>query len=300
MDKDYLAGSLSLLLAAFLYSSMFIFLRIIGFNLPFFFQNMARSIFALLGTGFLVLVLKKWTKIRKKDAGWLFLRTLLGMVSFICFYFAVNNISVGTFYFCFYAGFLLGGFLIGFLMFKEKLTKVKLIALLLSFLGLGLIYSFDVKSSRLFILVSLLSGVTSTVWSIFGKKVSDYYSAFQLSFIDILISLIVYFLFSLGFKESWVSLSLTPAWLANAGLGFVMIACGVLIVYAFHRIEAQIGSLIMLSEIIFAILWGALFYKEVVSLAAWIGGILITSALVFLEASKLWKNRFPKKLAAQI
>ncbi len=290
MDKNFLKGSLSIISASVLYSSMFIFLRIIGFELPFFFQCLMRNVLALVLTGILLFFFKGWHKVKSKDLFWFISRTLLGIISFTCFYIAVNNIEVGTFYFSFYAGFLVGGFLIGKLLFKEKMTGVKTISLVMSFLGLGLIYSFNLEVNRFFILLSLFSGISSTAWSIFCKKLSGTYSALQLSFIDLAITLLAYLVLTVVLKEAWLVPTLSAPWIATFSLGVIMVFTGLLIVYGFHYLEAQIGSLLMLVEIVFAIFLGFILYQEQVPLITWIGGLLIISALVILEASKLIKK----------
>jgi len=51
-------------------------------------------------------------------------------------------------------------------------------------------------------------------------------------------------------------------------------------VYGFKRVEAQIGSLILLFDIVIGIILGYLIFKESISFMAMIGGSLILVAII--------------------
>lgn len=51
-------------------------------------------------------------------------------------------------------------------------------------------------------------------------------------------------------------------------------------VYGFKRVEAQIGSLILLFDIIFGIILGYIIFKESISFTALIGGSMILAAII--------------------
>ena len=57
-------------------------------------------------------------------------------------------------------------------------------------------------------------------------------------------------------------------------------------IWGFKHIDAQIGSLIMLSEILFGILIGYLFFKETITIFTLLGGIFIITAIVLPQIAQ--------------
>lgn len=85
---------------------------------------------------------------------------------------------------------------------------------------------------------------------------------------------------SILLKETWSYPSLSMEWIANLLFAFMFLSTGQLMVYGFHRLEAQTGSLIMLLEILLGIILGFLFFKEILTLNTFLGGLLIVFAIV--------------------
>ena len=65
--------------------------------------------------------------------------------------------------------------------------------------------------------------------------------------------------------------------------GVMFLVTGQLMVYGFSNLEAYTGSLIMLSEILFGLIIGFLFYSEIPSTLTLTGGIIIILAMVLPE-----------------
>lgn len=65
--------------------------------------------------------------------------------------------------------------------------------------------------------------------------------------------------------------------------GVMFLVTGQLMVYGFSNFEAYTGSLIMMSEILFGLIIGFIFYSEVLSPLTLTGGVLIISAMVLPE-----------------
>jgi len=229
----------------------------------------------------LVAYFKKRKKIRKKDWCWLIFRSLGGLVAFIAYYMAVNVLELGTTYFLFYASATISGFVIGKMMFTEKLNEPKIASLILSLIGIVLVYraSFD-QSKLLYLSLAIVSGLGWTFWLAFAKKISGNYSALYLNFIDSFLSFAVYLIISVFLKESWVMPNFSKVWIANYVMALLMIITSQLVIYGFRRLEAQIGSLVMLNEILFGLLIGALLYKETIPLTSLLGGFLIVISSV--------------------
>jgi len=76
-------------------------------------------------------------------------------------------------------------------------------------------------------------------------------------------------------KEAWYTQFFTISWLANALYAVASILTTMLVIFGFKRVEAQLGSLLLLAELPFVVLFGWLFYQEIPSYYSVIGGILI-------------------------
>lgn len=178
-------------------------------------------------------------------------------------------------------------------MFSEKLTTLKIISLTLSLLGLYLIYSFSVaQNDLLFGIISFIAGLATAVWNILPKKISSKYGPFQLTFIDNVFGGVLGLLISLFLFEKWIIPTLSPEWGFNALLGSQYVLTGFLVIIGFRKLDAQIGSLIMLSEVLFAIILGFLIFSEVISLPTAIGGLLIIVAISLPELKEILRKKF--------
>jgi len=291
--KNQRIGVGSLLLATFLYGFFAILTRTIGFNLPIFFQNWTRSLIELILVSPLLLLFKKWTKVKVKDFKWMLIRSVGGLFGFYGSYIAFLFIPIGTTYFVFYAGSTIGGYLIGKLLFKEKLNRIKIISLFLAFLGLIFIYLINFEGGKsLYIFLALISGLGTAIWNTFSKKISRRYSALQLNFIDVFLVFIITFLFSLFVKEHWILPNLSSVWMANGLFALMFFSTGLLIIYGFKYVEAQIGSLIMLAEVVFGVFLGLIFYKEIISFTTLLGGIAIITAIILPEVYRKKTKNF--------
>lgn len=268
-------GVLAILLAAFMYAGFNPLVRMVGFELPFYFQNTVRNLLSVFLLTWLMLRNKGWKRMRNKDLFWVFSRGVLGSGAWACYYYSVNNLYIGTAYFTYYAMATVTGFLVGKMLFGEKFNTTKVISLVLAIIGLSLVFSVRLETPNIYLYISLLSGVLGAIWTTFSKKLADKYSAWQLIWIDGVISAIVFGGISLIVKEIWVWPGWSPAWIANYGLGFLMIITGALIIYGFNKIEVQLGSLLMLTEIVFGLGWGWFIYQEKLGVMSLIGGVLI-------------------------
>ena len=279
--KNTYIGFGSLLMTGFLYGLFAILVRTVGFEFPIFFQMWTRNIIGTLILLAFIVFGHDWIKVRKQDYIWLVLRTIAGIFAYITSYIAFFYIQIGTAYFAYYCGSVFGGYLIGKFLFKEKITLIKIIALILSIIGLFFIYSFNLETNKsIYILIALSSGLVASVWDIFSKKISHIYSATQLNFIDFGLFFVFTFIISITLKETWVMPELSTPWVVNAIFGVIYVICGQLIIYGFKYLDAQIGSLVMLMDAVFGIILGYLIYRETLSLMTLLGGILIFTATI--------------------
>ncbi len=284
-------GIVGLVTATFIYGFFGILTRTVGFELPIFFASWTRGILAL---GILAIPLfgwHLWKSIKRSDLSWFILRSIGGIFGFFGSYFSFYYIPIGTAYFIFYGGSTIGGYAFGKLLFHERLTRIKILSLVLALAGLCIIYAKNVGGGNPFyMMAAFVGGLGTATWNVFSKKISGTYTDVQLNFMDFLLSFVTMFIFSLVFREYWVTPTLNAVWVANLLFVFMFLLTGQLMVYGFKRLDAQIGSLVMLTEVLFGVILGYFFYNEIPSIYSFIGGLLILFAIILPEIR--WKRLF--------
>ncbi len=287
-----LQGIIALTSAAFIYGLFPIFTRLAGADLPFYFQNAVRLFIAFFIFLIATILLRNWKKVRKQDAKWFVLRSSVVFLSFCAFTYTLQFLPIGTMLFTFYAGSTISGYLIGKFFFGEKLTFKKYLSLGLAVVGLFLIYSINFEPDKfVYLLLAFGSGLFTAMWNIFSKKLSDHYPSSQLNLIDNVIAMSLGIVVSLVLRETWVLPEASTLWLVNLLFGLGIVATDILIVYGFNRLEGQIGSIIMLSEVLFAIAFGYVFFQESVTIMTVIGGSVILLAIILPELSILRRKK---------
>lgn len=166
-----LKGSLFIVLAAASYGLYGIYSRFLGPSFGEFSQSWTRNTIILILLGVFLFVRKTWKKIERKDWKWMILWPLSDVVSIVLLYITFNNLSIGTSYFLLYATMIIGGFIFGRLLYKEQLNNTKITSIILSLLGLSLIFSVEFSMEKVqFIIFGLLSGISTALWNTLSKK----------------------------------------------------------------------------------------------------------------------------------
>jgi drug/metabolite transporter (DMT)-like permease len=294
ITKNHIDGMTSLIGATFLYATVGFLSKFIGYSLPLFYQSWTKYLLAAL---LVVGSYKSWKPINKPAWRWIVLRMLAGSTSFILFFVSVNVLPVSLSYFIFYGGMTVAGFALGAIMFGEKTTTLRWISLGLALLGLLLVYGVGVSlHGPLFVLLAFLSGVSSSFWGISTKKITEY-PAVQLTFLDNALAVPLFIAISAIVREPWPITDFSLAQGASLLTGVIFIATALLVIRGFRHLDAQLGSLVMLSEIVFVLLFDAILFQTTPSLPATLGGILIITAMVLPElnwsalAERLYAHR---------
>lgn len=279
-----LVGTGSLIGATFLWGFFAVLSRTIGFKLPIFYVVWTRNLAAFLILLFPVLFFRKYSPVTKTDFFWITLRSLGGIISLIGTYVSFQFLPIGTVYFVFFGTQVVSGYLLGKWLFQENISINKILSLVLALVGLFLLYSLNIKSGKsTYVLLSVLAGFSGTIWNTFSKKTSHKYTPLFLNWLDCVMFAVICFFISLTLKEPWIMPSLTLPWIANLVFLFIVLVTGQLVIYGFKYLDAQTGSLVLLMEIVFGILVGFIFYRETITLATFIGGLLIVSAIILAE-----------------
>jgi len=283
--SEVLIGTLSLFGAAFLYGSQNIATRLTGISFgPFLSTGLRALVVVVFLAGFV-----SWKMIEKKDWKWFALRAIGNVTATTCIFIAVNQMSVGAALFSFYASLILSGGLFGMLFYKEKLTPVKTLSLLLTTIGLILIYSNQSKLAfNWYFVVAIIGGIGGSLWSVFSRPITKSYSLKQLVVVDSALTVVMSFLISFSLHEPWQVVQFDQRLLAVFYLGFTQVFTGQLVAKGFKSVDAQVGSMILLNDSLFGIVFAFLFFKEITPLLVIMGGIFVflSSILPIIKSRK--------------
>lgn len=276
------SGELALITAGILYGFIGVLTKLITFQIPIFYQAWVRCFSTLFILIPLVFFVKhSWNRIAPKDHRWFFLRSLSGFIGFFTGYIAFTKLDIGTVYFLTYASSLVIGYLLSIVLFKEKLTKSGIIAFILAFLALGLIYSVHVQGDLYwYVTLAVISGCVSPGWNVCSKKISSTYSNIQLNIVDTAYAFLFPFIASFVIREQWIPITWTAPWMYSLLMQCIFIVTGFLIVYGFKKVSAQTGVIVMLIEIVAGVVFGYLFFSQMPSVGSFIGGIFIIFAML--------------------
>ena len=276
-----------LIFATLLYSCYGIWSRLIGSTLPLFYQNATRALLASCIIAVVVTMRKEWAAVSKKDLAWISVRSLVNVIATAIFIHTVLYLPLGIFYFLFYAGSVSGGYVFGRILLGDKFTVVKIVSLIIAGIGLALIFSVpSVHTQIKYLFYAMISGIGVALFNILSAKISSKNTPLLITFLDNAISLPLYMCFSFILKEAWVMPAMNIAWGANLIFAFTMLGTGSLIVYGFRHLGSHIGSLLMLTEILFATFFGYVLYKELLQPMTILGGICIITALSLVHIKR--------------
>ncbi len=271
-----------LLMGGLFYSLYGVFSRIIGDSLPQFFQIWTRAAIII---GLLLvsmwLTKKQLVRVRKGDLKWFLIAAASGGLLNPPFYIAINHLALGTTLFAFYATGTMVSYVLGKVLFGEKLSQAKIISLVIAMIGLLLLYIDTLQLGNLYYL-----SMAGFAGALFGvninaiKKINTAYPSLQVNLFNWSGALLISLAVSIVIAEPWSVPIATLPWLANVGLAVCSLAASLSVIFGFKYIEMQKGSLILLSELVFGVLLGVVLYQEVPTITAAVGSLLVFIALI--------------------
>jgi drug/metabolite transporter (DMT)-like permease len=292
-------GYFAVLLSTFFYGWFGVLVKMIGDSIPIFYQSVSRNfLIAFVSLIFLVIYKRGFRITCKEDVFKIIARASFGFINITTALIAFKNLSIGLAYILFFAGLLFGSFAIGAFYSKEKLTRIKVISLLLTVIGVILAYAYRIEISGeiVYVLLAIVSGVCVAFWNIFAQYISDDITATALNFYDAILLMTFSLVASLFVQETWVSPNVSIEWIANIGMAITFIFAGILVPYGFRRVEAQIGSILMPLEIVFGVLFGYIIFRDDIHIALVVGCALIIIASVLPH---VWELRGSKRIHKQ-
>lgn len=182
--------------------------------------------------------------------------------------------------------------------FKEKITKKKIAALLLTLVGLGFVtgaFSGGERLSPAVLLLGLGSGLGYALYSIFSKFVIEKYDAVTITFYTFLIAALGAIPLS-GIVSRVSPLFCTKGIVATIGLAFL---CTVLpfLLYTngLKSVEAGKASILATVEPLVAAVVGAVFYRETFTVQKVTGIFLVLLAVLILNLQHKQMEKSDKK-----
>ncbi|MBU4210144.1 DMT family transporter [Patescibacteria group bacterium] len=293
--KNRKLGILSLFSVGAMYGMYGVYSRMIGDAFGNFNQNWLRNLAVALIAGLIILISRSQLKpLLRKDIKWIIIWFLSGSWVAVLTFIAFNNLKIGTVYLVLYSAMITSGYLSGQIFFKEKTSLTKIISLALAIGGLAIIYKFSIaKEEMIYAIMCLVSGLMIGVWNTISKKFSDNYPNMQMVLMDAIASVIATLIGATLFKEILPSNINPVSWLWLLIYAFTQVANVGLIVYGFKNLEAQIGSIILPVEIVFATIFAFIFFKEYPTLSAYIGGMMIIGAAIIPSLEIIFAKKSP-------
>jgi len=276
-------------------STIGILVKLIGRQIHFMSLNFLRIFIGFISLLFIVpFIDKNWYKISKKDLKEFFIIGVIFAIAISLYTTAnifapIQNVVLLNYTYPFFV------FLFGYFLLKEKITKTKIITLIIAFIGLLIINPFQLNKNNFGNLLALIGAIFYGLLIVKMRKEDKTHN----------IGDVVWFFF-------FASIILSPFPIIK-GLGNIsqvwpyVILLGVVstgLAYIFYNLaletlEAEIGSII--STIItplLSIILAVIIIKEPINLKTIIGGIVLISSGIYLEShNNLLKKRHIKKPA---
>ena len=185
-------------------------------------------------------------------------------------------------------------YIVGIFFLKEKITVVKVSSFVIAGIGMYLVFSFSITIFALLaVVMAIVNGIASGGEIAFSKKISGVYSTLYITWLCWLVIVITNLPVSLALGEIQHIPSFAIVWLWHLMYALASIVGFWAVIEGVKYLEAGVGGLLGLLEIIFSIAFGVLFFSEKITTSIFVGGVLIifASALPHLTSLMQEKNK---------
>lgn len=224
-------------------------------------------------------------KITFRQFGGVFAIGLTFIIVVLLFTSGIQKTSVANALFTYFGTVIIAAFTFGTLFLKESITKLKIISICLSLLGLAF-FGGQLTSNSSGLLLMVIAGIFGAMTTFLYKKFKDIkrYTVLLWQFgIGTFFAALVTFVSKdeiireFSFKVSILTLIFSF---------FVLLSTG-LAIYGFQHFDVNLGNAISTSEIVFGAILGYLFFKETINMNEFIGGLLIFTAAIVSSFTKV-------------
>lgn len=290
-----------ILLASILFGSYGVWSKFMGEgDFGIYYQGWVRALIVLILLTPYMLYTKKLRLPKRKDRKWF--AVFLGFTVFtqVPLYYGFINTGVGAATLMFYGMYLITSYIIGRFMIGEKITPIKLLSLLLAFTGMAFVYSGATLIFSAFgLIMAALNGIASGGEVSSSKKLTKDYESITPIYYSWVVILLTHLPLSLLFGETQHIPVFDVAWGAMLAYSLAGLLSFWLVVEGYKHIDASIGGLIGLAEIVWALLFGVWLFNESVGPLMIIGVVLVLLAGMLPYTVQLIGKRLPshKKIA---
>jgi len=291
--NNQIKGIVFILVSAFFYGTYGIWSRLMAVSFGEFTQVWTRGLLLLIVILILNLKFKIFKKIERTNLPWFIIIALSGGLNQAPYFFGFKHLTIGTATMLFYAALVIGGYLIGKLAFNEKITITKYISLFLAIAGMLVIYRLILTSDQILpASLTIIAGLMGACAAVLPKKLSNQYSELHIMSGYFIVMVVANSILGFIFHEKLPAFNQSTVWLAQIGYSAALLFANLAVIEGFKHIEASIGSLIGLAEILFGISFGIIFFAESLTIGTIIGGglIILSAALPNLLFTKSHKN----------
>lgn len=278
---DKVKGFFALLSTGVMFGVMSILVRILNTQLTSFQQVFLRNFIGFVLAGIIVFIIRaqlSWTKSQRK---YLFLFGIPFPLTMVFYTLSILHTKIAITVSSFYIGLIAFTFFLGISIFKEKVTKIKLIGLIFAFIGLiFFIIPFSFKNFDLGLFYGVLAGIFGAIAHALRKHLGGTINRFFLVSIQMLGGIIISgILLLFSHQTQFHALSYL-----NIGVvllfGILLMAISYFSIVGFQHIDLHVGSIIISSELVFAPLFAVLIFKEYPTLFQFIGCLFIMFAVI--------------------
>jgi len=272
-------GIIFIIISALMFGSYGLWSKLLGDSFDPFYQGWTRGFILAVFLLPILIFNKQIVLIKRKDWKWLSVFLFFTSLTQAPLYYAFNHMDIGSATLLFFVSYALTMYLFGLVFLNEKLTKLKIIALVIALIGMYIVFSFSFAVfSLLAALLAIVNGIASGGEISSSKKLSGNYSPLYLSWLSWVIIFISNLAISLIIGETQHMPALNRVWLFQIGYTIASVLGFWLVIKGLQQVEASVAGLIGLLEIVFSVLLGIFIFHEQLNLKIILGGILIIIA----------------------
>ncbi len=293
MKNTSYKGVLLVFLSAILYGSYGIWSVLLGEDFGVFFQGYVRAAMVFLVLIPLCYFSNSWLKIEKENYKYFLLVALFASCTQVPLYYAYQNAGMGITSLVLFSFALFTSFIFGRLFLGEKITASKWIALIIGCLGLVLVFYNSLGDySLLALFMAGLGGFAVGGQTAASKLIPKKFSAIQTSTFTWTSGLLVCLPMSLLLGEKQIIPTFDIHWGSMVIFAIAGLFAFYFVIEGFKKVDASIGGLIGLLEVVFGVAFGVLVFGEALTTNIILGSvlILIAATLPHVKMFQLHKN----------
>jgi drug/metabolite transporter (DMT)-like permease len=290
-------GILFILASTIMFGSYGVWSVLIGNSFGVFYQGWTRTLLIAVVLFPIVYFRKEIVRIKKQDWKWLSVFLISTSLTQAPIFYAFTHMDIGTATLLFFVGMILTMYVFGFIFLGEKLTRIKIISLVIACVGLYVTFSFSIIAfSLLAAAMALLNGVATGVELASSKKLTGSYSPLYVTWLSWAVIAVTNMVASLALGEVQYMPALSLAWLYLGIYAVVSLLGFWFAIEGYKNTEASVGGLLGLLEVIFAVIFGLVLFNQPLSLQVALGAILILLAAALPHFVSLRKSDYYAKL----